>query len=94
MKHRPIPPRQWRYAPHYLCHAAVGALVALGILTAPEVHDPVAVYAVFAGSSFLIYQCIEFLRRGDTPARDIADFMVGLLLAGAGYAAYEALWGG
>ena len=43
---------------------------------------PVLGYPILA--CYLVYQWLEFLRRGDTPARDVMVFMVGLVPVLAG----------
>ena len=71
---KPLPPRDWpAHWKTYIGHGLLGALVALMMLSA----WPVSGCAILA--CYLVYQTVEFLRRGDTPARDVADFMVGMV---------------
>ena len=71
---KPLPPRDWKaHWYSYLGHWFLGVLVAAMILNG----------AIASGFAilicYLVYQYVEFKRRGDTPARDVADFMVGLV---------------
>ena len=69
-----MPPRDWKKHWHsYLGHALLGVLSAVMILDGWEVSGTVIT------ACYLTYQYVEFLRRGDTPARDIADFILGQL---------------
>ena len=78
----PIPPRIWRKdGVFYVAHAASGALVALGIIWG----GPVRVLALAWLATRLVYQWLEFERRGDTPGRDVGDISIGFgaMVAGA-----------
>ena len=84
MKRQEIPPRNWKrwglaYASHWLVGAVLGVLIA-GLA-------PVVGCAGLA--IILVYQWVEFLRRGDTPARDILDYGVGFAVGAAGYAVWS-----
>ena len=64
----------------YLTHWATGFIAATGMLTIPVwQHEPV-LFVPFLTLSFLVAtrQTVEFLRRGDTPGRDIGDHIRGV----------------
>lgn len=70
---KPMPARDWRrHSVDYLLHVLLGLAAALSLGL-----DTWAVYGVLGTAIFLTYQVVEFLRRGDTPARDIFDFALG-----------------
>ena len=74
MKAKPLPPRDWRKHWHsYLGHWLLGVWVAAMILDG-WISSGFAILICY-----LVYQYVEFKRRGDTPARDVADFMVGMV---------------
>ena len=78
-----IPPRNWKknwaaYIGHIVSLALCGVGMASGV---PEYMVVGAAYATM----YCVYQCIEFARRKDTPARDLADGMWGLTLGALGY---------
>ena len=68
--------RQWWYA--YIAHFLTGALAGLGVTYGGEA----AVYFVVIPALVVARQTLEFLRRNDTPGRDlgqhIAGFCVGI----------------
>ena len=72
---KPMPPTDWkRHWPTYLGHIALGILTAQMIATTGWGFP-----GMLLGIAFLVYQYVEFKRRGDTPARDIAHWMWGLV---------------
>ena len=78
---KPLPPRKARYIPSYIGHGLIGVFAFIGILFGGLWR----VVAVVGLALYLTYQTVEFLRRGDTPARDVGD-------TGAGYVAAIAVW--
>ena len=78
---KPIPPRNWRkHGVFYVAHAASGALVAIGIMFG----GPIRTLALAWLAIRLVYQWLEFERRGDTPGRDVGDISVGFAAAVVG----------
>ena len=83
MTNKPLPPWDWKH--HWYNHLGHALL---GILVAGIVCSGWAVAGCAILTCYLVYQWLEFLRRGDTPARDVKVFMVGLvpvLAAGWGW---------
>ena len=73
---KPVPPRNWkRYGWCYAAHAAQGCITVL-LLAGPHWLIGLALFG-----AYLAYQTLEFCRRGDTPARDVKDYMIGMGLA-------------
>lgn len=81
-----VPPRDRKHAVPYMVHRGTGAFASLGMAIAPSWGEwhlvvPFAMIPVIVCSR----QAIEFLRRGDTPGRDLEDhltgFCVGLIVA-------------
>ena len=69
-----IPPRDWRrYWWAYLLHGLSGGLAAVGILMGGVWRT----FALVGLAVEMFYQLVEFLRRGDTPARDVKDVKLG-----------------
>ena len=78
-----IPARDWgRWWLAYAAHGGTGALAMLLILSGQPVAGCLVTLAV------LTRQTVEFLRRNDTPARDIGDHITGMVLGAAGYVAW------
>ena len=72
-----LPPRDWRKNWYnYIGHFALGCLT--GVFSA--FGDKFSAALLFVG--FIVYQGYEYWRRGktDTPARDVADYLIGLIL--------------
>ena len=79
-----IPPRNWRkYGYGYVGHGLMGAVVAFGIYLGGVFR----VLAIVGIAIQLVYQWLEFLRRGDTPGRDTGDIFAGYLV-GAGFVSW------
>ena len=92
---KPLPPRDWpAHWKTYIGHGLLGALVALMMLSAWPVSGCaiLACYLVYQtvevirrlivplmSGVFSEDEIEQLLRTGDTPARDVADFMVGLI---------------
>lgn len=91
---RPVPPRDWaRWWWAYLLHALTGFVASTGMLVAPAYFgDPSIVPFAMLPVLVAARQTIEFLRRWDTPGRDMGDhltgFVIGLFI---GLAAFKAL---
>ena len=82
-----IPPRDWKknwwaYAGHFLTAGIAGIAVGSGMPAA------MAVGITYTGL-YATYQCVEFARRKDTPARDISDYMSGFGLFGGSTLIYQ-----
>ena len=84
----PLAPENWRrwwFA--HLSHMATGMIAAAGMLIAPvELHQ--LAWIPFALLTLMVWvrQMVEFLRRNDTPGRDLQHHMMGYvagLLAGS-----------
>ena len=78
----PLQPENWRrwwFA--YLAHMATGAIAAAGMLIAPVELHPVASLP-FALLTLMVWvrQTVEFIRRNDTPGRDLQHHMMGYLV--------------
>ena len=71
-----IPDRQWKYLPSYVGHALIGFSTSIGIIYG-GVWRTLAIVGI---AIQLVYQYVEFLRRRDTPARDVADMTAGYYL--------------
>ena len=76
---KPLQPENWRrwwFA--YLAHMATGAIAAAGMLIAPVELHPVASLP-FALLTLMVWvrQTVEFIRRNDTPGRDLQHHMMG-----------------
>ena len=75
----PLQPENWRrwwFA--YLAHMVTGAIAAAGMLIAPvELHE--LAWLPFALLTLMVWvrQTVEFLRRNDTPGRDLQHHMMG-----------------
>lgn len=73
-----LPPRSWRrHWSGYLGHGLIGVAVALGIFLG-------GVWLVLAITGLVIqltYQGLSFLRKRDTPGRDVGDVFAGYLIA-------------
>ena len=78
-----IPERNWRkWWLGYLAHAATGAMSGAGVglaITTGELS-----YALTFTLSFhvMVRQTVEFLRRHDTPGRDLGDHITGYVVGG------------
>ena len=79
-----LPPRDWgEYGWCYLAHGATGAISGAGLgvaIVGAILVSPVYLAAAFAAlTSLLVFwrQTTEFIRRNDTPGRDMGDHIVG-----------------
>ena len=88
----PVPPVNWRrWWPAYLGHALEGALAAAAMIAGPALWPAFAKYLFGAGALLLAgsitAQCLGFLRKNDTPSRDVhhvlLGYCAGLLACGA-----------
>ena len=76
----PVKARDWeKHWVGYLTHWATGFIAATGMLTIPVWQAESVLVTPFLALSLLvgIRQSVEFLRRGDTPGRDIGDHIRG-----------------
>ena len=60
-------------------HAGTGFTAAFGMIVAPLATGEAVLVIPFAGLSTMVAvrQTVEFIRRGDTPGRDLGDHLVG-----------------
>ena len=85
MAQKPVPPRNWRkwgYA--YLAHATTGAISGAGVGWAIGASEPLYFGALAVIVLSFTRQTVEYLRRGDTPGRDMGDSLTGFVCAGVG----------
>ncbi len=78
--------REWWWA--YLLHGGTGFVAAFGMIVAPLATGEAVLVIPFAGLSAMVglRQTVEFIRRGDTPGRDLGDHLTGFvfgLIAGS-----------
>lgn len=77
----PVPPRDWsRWWWAYAAHWCTGFVAACGMLVAPVLAGHLAIVP-FAMLPVLVSvrQIVEFLRRWDTPGRDLGDHLTGFV---------------
>ena len=74
-----MPPEDWReHGVSYVAYMATGVIAAAGMLIAPvELHQ--LAWMPFALLTLMVWvrQTVEFLRRNDTPGRDLQHHMMG-----------------
>ena len=98
MARPPVPPRNWRrWGFAYFAHAATGAIAGAGVGFAVGAgYWPATLTHLLAIRSDW-RQYVEFLRREDTPGRDMGDSIAGYccgLLAGFAVGAIGRTWPG
>ena len=90
-------PREWRkYGAWYLVHMFTGAVAAAGMIVSAT-SEPIGIVP-FAGVTGLVMvrQTVEFLKRRDTPGRDLGDHLTGYVFGlgvGIVLVAADAPWG-
>ena len=71
-------PRNWKKDGHnYIGHGLIGAACVVGIV----IGGPFLVLAIVGLTIQLVYQWLSFLKKGDTPGRDVGDVFAGFLVA-------------
>ena len=91
----PLPLEDWKkHWKDYLSHGGTGVIAAAGMLIAPLYFPfPELVFIAFGMVTPAVYarQYIEFLRRNDTPGRDLKHHLMGYVLGlGIGVAWFAA----
>ena len=70
--------RNWKKDGHnYIGHGLIGAACVVGIV----IGGPFLVLAIVGLTIQLVYQWLSFLKKGDTPGRDVGDVFAGFLVA-------------
>ena len=77
-----VPPRdheKWGVA--YWAHRATGFIAAAGMMTIPTFTGNIALVVPFGLLTFVVCvrQTVEFMRRRDTPGRDLEDHIYGFI---------------
>ena len=81
-----VPARNWvKWGYAYAAHAFTGLISGGGIGLAMATGDPVWALSYLVTVTVMVRQTVEYLRRHDTPGRDIGDHLIGLV-AGIGIA--------
>jgi len=85
---RDLPAGSWReHTVPYFTHIFVGFAAAFGMVVSPALEGPIlAVPFVMLFVFICVRQTVEFMRRRDTPGRDLQHYMMGYmvgLIAGA-----------
>lgn len=76
---QPVPKRNWSkwwYA--YAAHVVTGITSGGGIGIAIGVNEPVWALTFLITVTVIARQTVEYLRRNDTPGRDLGDHLIGL----------------
>ena len=77
-----VPDRNWRkWGLAYIAHAATGALSGAGVGAALAFTEPAFALSFLLSVLVMVRQTVEYLRRYDTPGRDLGDHIVGWVAA-------------
>ena len=77
----PVPPRNWKkWAIAYIAHGLTGAMSGAGVGFAVGIGDPVYALTFLVSVLVCTRQTLEYLRRNDTPGRDLGDHLTGFAL--------------
>ena len=75
-----VPERNYRkYWLAYIAHAATGALSGAGVATAIATGNPIYALSYLITLQVQVRQTVEYLRRHDTPGRDLGDNLAGFV---------------
>ena len=85
-----LPPGEWKHICGYVSHFATGFIAAAGMIIAPAWEGEAVLVVPFGllTAAVLTRQTVEFMRRGDTPGRDLHHHIMGFVAGlGTGLAA-------
>ena len=77
-----VPKENWKkWWVAYISHMGTGAIASIGILLSPKYLHPLAILAFILLPVLVVCrQTLEFLRRNDTPGRDLKHHLMGYTL--------------
>ena len=77
-----VPDREKRYYKWYFVHALTGFIGGFGMVVTPVHFEEATLVLPFAmlPGMVAIRQTVEFLRRNDTPGRDLGDHLTGFVI--------------
>ena len=88
----PIPKRNWhKWGVAYVSHMTTGAIAQCGAVLGAALIDPFLLTAVAIHLLVIARQGLEFMRRNDTPGRDLMDHIIGAVIGWGAAAAILAV---